>query len=243
MPHFGKKVVGAKEYDAAVRSEKGGGNVFGKRVRAAIPDDHPTNRAKRVTEHGPRVVSNVSGTGSDALSVDDLKRLLIGPTAENVTMFDNLYENELARPDGARPEALEVLLQAEISPRGAQRKHIIDDIRALLGAKTSTADTNANRALVQRERITRQRARMEQNAKLVDADKVKALKERQEALDALDEAGEDYDVSASADIQLQDIAKEQGIKLTETGGYKPSEPASPTDEEHGNRKGSKKGKK
>jgi hypothetical protein len=179
--HFGARVVGKDNYDKAVRENKGGGNVFGKRVRDSISEAGPVGEKKRNTEHGPLVVNmataqDTKGKVTDGVSVEQIKSIL----AENPTFFDSLYEAELARPEGARPDALEVFLQVEIGIKGAGREEIITEIRGLLGHKKVTAAQQADQNrlhLKQREEMAQ---RSEENALLQDADRARSLAKREE---------------------------------------------------------------
>src|SRR5687767_8515897 len=124
---FGSRVIGKDAFDKAVREEKGGAAVFGVRVRGAIREEGPISIAKRNTEHGVRVVEGASaqdekGKANESVSIDSLRNIL----AENPTFFDSLYEAELAREDGARPEALEIFIMVETGIKGAGRREIID---------------------------------------------------------------------------------------------------------------------
>lgn len=201
--HFGKKVVGETAYAKAVASEKGGAAIFGVRVRGAIPESGPTNIAKRVTEHGPRVVADASfqdadGKETDGVSIEDLKRIL----GENTTTFDSLYEAELAREDGARPEALAIFYEVERGTKGQMRADIMDQIKALLKQKQGEGERSAILADAQTKVYEAMQKRNEENAKLVDADKVKKLAERRENLDKLEEAGEEL-APASVEAQVK----------------------------------------
>jgi hypothetical protein len=234
MPQFGKRVTGQQAYDKAVREEKGGAAVFGVRVRGAIPADGPTNIAKRNTEHGPRVVSDVQfqdhrGDATDAVAVEDLKDIL----AENPTFFDSLYEAELAREDGAREEALEVFMEVERGIKGQGREDVMAQINTLLGRFRATAAGAADEAILRREQIKRQQERQAENALLVDAPRIKAMKEREENLAAVEKAeksrdkdGEKSVVTEDVNQQLNQLAEEMGIDRS-GGSYTPKESAKP----------------
>lgn len=224
MPQFGKRVVGEQEYAKAVRNEKGGAAVFGVRVRGAIPQDGPTNTAKRVTEHGPRVTSNATfqdanGKEVDAVAIDDLKDIL----AENPTTFDSLFEAELAREDGARPEALEVFLEVERGIKGAMRADVIDDIQRLLDQKQPLSALQADNANLRMRLQEEQSKRQEQNALLVDAPTIKAIRDRQENLDAIKKAGGSDVVDAfTTEGQMAALRGDEG-----TEKHQPTTPAKP----------------
>lgn len=192
MPHFGKKVVGESEYAKAVASEKGGAQVFGVRVRGAIPADGPTNIAKRATEHGPRVTSDASfqdaeGKETDGVAIDDLRNIL----AENPTTFDSLYEAELAREDGARPDALAIFYEVERGIKGQGRADILDEIKGLINEKQPLSQRAALDADLRIKQVENMKARQAENVQLVDAPRIKAMQEREENLAALKEAGVD----------------------------------------------------
>lgn len=230
MPPFGKRVVGNAAFDKALREEKGGAAVFGVRVRGAIREEGPISIAKRNTEHGVRVVADAKaqdekGNDAETVSIESLRNIL----AENPTFFDSLYEAELAREDGARPEALEIFIMVETGIKGAGRREIIDEIRTLLGVKSQQAAAVADEALLRQEQLKRQAKREEENRLLGDADRVKALKERQENIDAVKEgSGKDQLTTTPADTnrQLDSIAEEMGIDRTPKG-HVPTTPSKP----------------
>jgi hypothetical protein len=205
---FGKRVVGDDAYEKAVREEKGGAHVFGTRVRDAIPDGGPTNQAKRASEFGVRTTDGASfqdhtGKATDAVALDDLKNIL----AENPTFFDSLYEAELAREGGARPEALKVFQQIEIGIKGQGRRDVLDEINALLGEKSQQSAARANLATAQKRAFERQNERVARNSP------------------------DDGTENADTDRQVRAIADEAGLKLPqdvtrEAANFK-GEPAKP----------------
>lgn len=219
-PHFGAKVTGRDAYDRAVRENKGGGNVFGKRVRGSITEAGPVGEKKRATEHGALVVDGATaqdtkGKPSDGLAIDQIKNIL----TENPTFFDSLYEAELARPEGARPDALEVFLQFEIGIKGAGRREIIDEIRGLLGEKGVTAAQVAEEnklRLRQRDAIAE---RTEENAMLQEADRARSLARREEDLEVVRKArAKGSSARAGGDPLMMDsqrraTADEEGIDI------------------------------
>jgi hypothetical protein len=69
-PHFGSKVTDTATYEKAVREEKGGANVFGSRVRSSIPEDGPTNRAKRNSEFGPLTTAGAHASDTKGKPTD-----------------------------------------------------------------------------------------------------------------------------------------------------------------------------
>jgi hypothetical protein len=222
-PTFGSRVIGEDAYDKAVRTEKAGGNVFGARVVGAITGDGPIATAKRATEHGPLVVagaqqSDTKGAPSDSVSIDELRNIL----AENPTFLDSLYEAELAREDGPRPEALHIIREVERGIKGAARPEILREIAQLLG---ETAQVAAQRAdlnagfLKQREE---QAKREEENKALRDADRLKALRERQENLDAVEKAGGD-----PAEADAANAVMDTAAKARELGGVKAAQGGAP----------------
>lgn len=217
-PHFGPNVQGHENYDKAVRSEQGGGNVFGTRVRSAIPDSGPTNAAKRVSEFGVAVTQHAKGTDAqgnetDTVSIDDLRNIL----TENPTFFDSLYEAELAREDGPRPDALQIFYEVERGIKGQMRADVMQEIRGLLGQKAIDADARANQAAVQAQVQADIATRTEENKLLADADRVKALKDRAENVKAVKDAQESGDVGVqvgfTTEAQANRIASDAGITL------------------------------
>lgn len=218
-PHFGSRVSGHEAYDKAVREEKGGANVFGVRVRGAITGNGPVAEAKRATEHGVRVLdgaqfTNTKGEPADALSIEEIQKGL----TENPTFFDSWYEGELAREDGPRPEALRIFREVEKGIKGAGRREILDEIAALLGETSQTAARNADLGRAQREQVARQLQREDENRLLDDAGRVKALRERDDNLQALkdsdNESTKSQIVSSDVGTQVSQIADEQGLDLT-----------------------------
>ncbi len=230
-PHFGSRVVGEEAHDKALREEKGGANVFGVRVIGAITGSGPVAEAKRATEHGVRVVegghyTDTKGNDVDALSIEELQNGL----AENPTVFDSWYEGELAREDGPRPEALNIFREVEKGIKGAGRQEILKEIASLLGENSANAAQRADLAKAQREQLARQQERMEENVLLADADRVKALKERDENLNAVKDS---KNASTQSQIipldesrQVDAIAEEQGLDIG--GGAKSKSPSAPS---------------
>lgn len=220
-PHFGSRVSGNEAFDKAVREEKGGANVFGVRVRGAITGEGPVAQAKRATEHGVRVLdeatfTNTKGEETDALSIEELQNGL----AENPTVFDSWYEGELAREDGPRDEALHIFREVEKGIKGAGRREILDEIAALLGETAQTAGRNADLAAAQRQQIAEQQERERENLLLDDAPRIKALREREDNLNAVK-------ASQNEGTQSQLIPLDTGRQaeqiLAEQTGEKPGE--------------------
>lgn len=217
-PHFGSKVVGHEAFDKAVRTEQGGGNVFGTRVRSAIPENGPTNTAKRASEFGVNVTMGATGTNtkgeeSDSVSIDELRNIL----TENPTFFDSLYEAELAREDGPRDDALQIFYEVERGIKGQMRADVMQEIRNLLGQGAIDADARANEAAV---RVTQQREmqqRTEENRLLADADRVKGLAERADNVKAVKQAQKDGDVGVQVGLTTEEqesrIAAREGVTL------------------------------
>lgn len=172
MPTFGPRVSGAAAHAEAVRREKGGANVFGVRVRGAIPDDLKTsNAAKRAVEHGPRVTAgskftDEKGHEADAVSLESIQSILAG----NKETFDSLFEAELAREEGARADALHIFLAFETGPNGYRREDVISDIQTLLQIKTPASEVEAQRAelhaKIAAERAEREAANRPQTSRI-----------------------------------------------------------------------------
>lgn len=201
MTHFGSKVVGTAAYEKAVREEKGGANVFGTRVRASIPEDGPTNREKRQSEFGPLTTdgahaSDTKGKKTDSISIEELKDVL----AINPTFFDSLYEAELARADGARPEALSIFYEIERGIKGQMRQDVMNEIRTLLGEKGVTSAALAADARARGEAADAMAERTRENAQLVDAERIKSLRERADNLKIVQE--HDKQGTAASQIAL-----------------------------------------
>jgi hypothetical protein len=233
-PHFGSRVSGDEAYDKAVREEKGGGNVFGSRVVDSIKGDGPMAVAKRATEHGPRVVIDATQTDASGaegeVAIDDLRNML----AENPTTLDSLYEHELARADGPRPDALGIFREVERGIKGAGRAEILNEIAELLGERRVTAGQRAdlNRAL--REQDERMQERTAENALLDDAPRLKALREREDNLKEVQKATHEGTLSQlplDTRAQAEQIAKEEGLDVPGSSGASegevPQTPAKP----------------
>lgn len=229
-PHFGPNVVGHEAHQKALREEAGGANVFGTRVRSAIPDSGPTNSAKRNSEFGPAVVADVNVKEADAtLSIEDLKNAL----SENPTFFDSLYEAELARAEGARPEALGIFYEVERGIKGAMRPDVMAEIRGLLGQKGIDAEALAERARLHKENIDAAQERTRENALLDQAPRLKALRERAENLKFVEEQGEGTTgqiIPVDQNAQIAQAARDQGVNIGvgEAQGVVGTEPAKPT---------------
>jgi hypothetical protein len=198
-PHFGSKVTDTATYEKAVREEKGGANVFGSRVRSSIPEDGPTNRAKRNSEFGPLTTagahaSDTKGKPTDSVSIDELKDVL----AINPTFFDSLYEAELARAEGARPEALGIFYEIERGIKGQMRGDVMQEIRTLMGEKGVDSAALASEARARGQAADDMARRNDENALLIDADRIKNLRERADNLKAL----KDHDKSGVAASQV-----------------------------------------
>jgi hypothetical protein len=237
--HFGPNVIGHEAHEKALREEKGGANVFGTRVRDQIPDSGPTNIAKRVSSFGPAVTafahgSDTKGEPNESLEIDDLRNVL----TENPTFLDSLFEAELGRSDGARPDALAIFYEFERGIKGAMREDVMADIRALLGQKGIDADARANLARAQVTAIEEQQARNEENVKLGDAPRIKALREREENLKFIEENGSESGkaqvISSDQNRQVQDIADRDGLDLGQqsSGGVVGRVPAKPNGDVH-----------
>lgn len=249
-PHFGNKVVGNDAYDKAVREEAGGASTFGVRVRGAIPADSITNIAKRNTEHGPRVVmgatfQDTKGKETDAVAIDDIRNIL----AENPTFWDSLYEAELAREDGARPEALDIFYEVERGIKGQGRQDIMDEIDALLKTKRPASARAADLNKLHLRQIEKQIKRQELNDSLLGLETAESLVELEESKATLKKAGIDLkDHTASVDQQLNTIADSEGIErgeepYTPTGRAKPEGNTNVESQQPGERLGVPKGRK
>lgn len=182
---FGKRVVGEKAHAEAVKKAAGGAEVFGKRVLGSIPEPNSELVAKRNSEFGPRTTgdakeSNTKGEDT-TISVEEIENVL----TENPTFFDSLYENELALSSGPRKAALQVFALVEQGIMGAGRKHVLDEISALLGNTHITNQLKGAHVEAQQEQLRQQEERNEENKLLRDAPRVKALKERSENIEAV----------------------------------------------------------
>jgi hypothetical protein len=181
-PNFGERVTGREAFLNAVRNEQGGAEVFGTRVRGAIPDS-PSHGAKRASEFGARVTrhaesSDREGNKTDAVSTDEIRNIL----AENPTFFDQLYELELARADGPREEALRIFLVHEQGIKGQGRQDILGEINSMLGVATTESQTTAQRQEGIVNTYDAMQKRTQENLQLRDADRLRSLRRRDEDL-------------------------------------------------------------
>jgi hypothetical protein len=216
-PHFGSKVTGHEAYEQAVRNEVGGGNVFGVRVRGAINGSGPTNDAKRVSEFGVGVVqhaqaSDEEGNTGDTVSIESLRNIL----AENPTFLDSLYEAELAREEGPRPEALGIIYEVERGIKGQMRPDVMNEIKSLMGQGQIDADQLANQIAVRAQAQEEMLKRTEENRLLADAPRIAALRDRANDLKTVKEAqdsGVATQVGFTTEAQEQRIATEQGVSM------------------------------
>ena len=127
----GPRVIGAAAFAEQQKNQKAGVDKFGPRVRGqGTAQTAPVSRSP--------VGTRVNSPEPESVSVEELARIL----GENSTFFESLYENELARTDGARPEALLVFLAVEKTTQ--QRPDVIQEITELLEAKGISAGTLNN---------------------------------------------------------------------------------------------------
>lgn len=210
---FGKRVVGEQAHAEAVKKAAGGAEVFGKRVLGSIPEPNIELIAKRNSEFGPRTTGDAHASDpagkEGTISVEDLESVL----DENPTFFDSLYENELALSSGPRKAALQVFALVEQGIKGAGRKHVLDEISALLGNTQITNQLKGAHVEAQQEQIRQAEERNEENKLLRDAPRVRALKQRDEDITAVRSAknrGTANQLVAS-DVDSQ-VAKIQGDK-------------------------------
>jgi hypothetical protein len=236
MTHFGSKVVGTAAYEKAVREEKGGANVFGTRVRSSIPEDGPTNREKRQSEFGPLTTdgahaSDTKGKKTDSISIEELKDVL----AINPTFFDSLYEAELARADGARPEALSIFYEIERGIKGQMRADVMNEIKTLLGEKGVTSAALAADARARGEAADAMAERTRENAQLVDAERIKSLRERADNLKVVKEHDKDGTATSQIALDTQSQADARNAHRSERAetatGTVSAEPGGPVHEE------------
>lgn len=104
MPPFGHRVIGKAAFAAASAAELSGAHKFGPRVRGA---------SAPATSAIPTLKSPAGKRVQDAdrsIALDELEGVLAG----NSRMIDDLFEVELARPDGARPAALAIFRNAAL---------------------------------------------------------------------------------------------------------------------------------
>jgi hypothetical protein len=179
---FGERVIGHEAAAAALAAQKGGAEVFGKRVVNAIPEPTSFELAKRSSQFGAAVIDGAHESDTKgkpgSVSVEDLENIL----DENPTFFDSLYEAELARKEGPRTAALEVFLNVEYGIKGAGRQSIIAEINGMLGKTGITAKQAANELTARGKELRERQTRMDENASLQDAERVRVLRERDDNL-------------------------------------------------------------
>lgn len=221
---FGSRVVGEEAAARAIEQAKGGGEVFGKRVRDDIPEPSTLDLAKKNSEFGARVIGGASEQNQKgqhgSVSVEDIDNIL----EENPTFFDNLYEGELARADGPRKAALEIFAVRENGIKGEGRPSVLAEINRLLGKNAATNKVRADNFRAHSQLIEDQRVRGEENAQLQDADRVKALREREDNLDVLKKSSrkgtQSQIVSADTETQLRQIGEQKGLDVDGTKAAK-----------------------
>jgi hypothetical protein len=213
---FGKRVVGEQAHAEAVKKAAGGAEVFGKRVLGSIPEPNVELIAKRNSEFGPRTTAHAQESDAQGenttISVEEIENIL----TENPTFFDSLYENELALPSGPRKAALQVFMLVEQGIKGAGRRHVLDEINALLGNTHITNQLRGANVEAQQEQLRQQEERNEENKLLRDAPRVKALKERAENVEAVRSASksrstQDQLVSSDVDHQVDALVGDKKI--------------------------------
>ena len=216
---FGKRVVGEEAHAAAVKKAAGGAEVFGKRVLGSIPEPNVELVAKRNSEFGPRTTGGAQESDTKGenttISIDEIENVL----TENPTFFDSLYENELALPSGPRKAALQIFALVEQGIKGAGRKHVLDEISALLGNTHINNQLKAANVEAQQEQARAQEQRNEENKLLRDAPRVKALKERNENIEAVraqakkaEKDGDDGLTSSDTQHQIDKIASTKKVE-------------------------------
>lgn len=229
---FGSRVVGEKAAAEAMAAQKGGADVFGKRVLNSVSIPTSEAVAKAQSQFGAHVIGGAHASDtkgkSGSVSVEDLENLL----DENPTFFDSLYEAELSRKEGARVAALRIFLNVEYGIKGAGRQSIIQEIRGMLGENSVTARQSANDLLASAKSLEAREERMKENELLQDAGRIKSLKERDDNLKALDKSDRKStseqvgEGSANTDTQKRAIAGKEGLDLGDPS--KPGEPILPS---------------
>jgi hypothetical protein len=228
---FGERVIGHEAAQASLAAQKGGADVFGKRVANAIPEPTAFQLAKKSSQFGAAVVGDAhqsDGKGKPgSISVEDLQKVLDA----NPTFFDSLYEGELARKEGPRASALEVFLLSEYGISGQGRSSVIDEINGMLGKTAVSAKQLANDHAARVKELDARQTRMDENALLGDAERVRSLRQRDENLSYLKEHGsksakEQLEAGAgdpSSDNQRRAIADKEGLDI----GQDPSQRGDP----------------
>ena len=235
---FGARIIGHEAHEQAVREQEGGAHVFGTRVRNAIKGEGPVSQAKRASEFGPRTTefahgSDTEGNPSDGLSVEQLRDLL----AENPTFFDSLYEVELARSGGARPDALGIFYEVERGIKGQGRQEVMSEIKGLMGQKEVDGRAEGNLVKATAQAMKEQAKREAENLELDDLPRLKALAEREQNLKIVRDSDQVKAVGLTQEQQVARIAKDQHLTLpgdesaVSATGKVPAKPDGPTNPE------------
>lgn len=211
---FGSRIIGHEAHEKVVREQAGGAHVFGTRVRGAITGSGPVAEAKRNSEFGPRTTqfaqgSDTEGKPGEGLSIEQLRNTL----AENPTFFDSLYEVELAREDGARPDALAIFYEVERGIKGQGRQEVMQEIKALMGQKGVDAEAAGNLVVAQTQQMDAQAQREAENKLLDDAPRLQALADRARNLKLVQENPQTSGVGLTTESQVAKIAGDSGKPL------------------------------
>jgi len=120
MPYFGHRVIGKEAAAREAAAEAIGANYFGPRVTSKSAAAPP-----RRTESGavarPANAATAQRRPAEGLSVEEIERSL----EQNPLLAEPFYEQELARPGGARLAAL-VLLRDAFPVDAGERSEIED---------------------------------------------------------------------------------------------------------------------
>lgn len=230
---FGERVIGHEAAAASLAAQKGGADVFGKRVVSSIPEPTAFALAKKSSQFGAAVIDGAHESDTKgkpgSISVDDLAKVLDA----NPTFFDSLYEGELARKEGPRAAALEVLLLSEYGIHGQGRSSVIDEINGMLGKTAISAKQLANEHTARVKEIAARQVRQEENVLLHDAGRVRALKLRDDDLNALKGSKNKTTLDqidgtdVSSENQRRAIANKEGLDIGQKGVETPGEPILP----------------
>lgn len=122
MPHFGKRVIGEKAYNLEAAKAARGATHFGHRV------------VGKITEAGEPDAGGDDGKGKgkepQGISVAKIETLL----GENPALLDQLFADELQRPEGARKTALRLFLKVETA-KESPRVGYVDHLHELIEGK------------------------------------------------------------------------------------------------------------
>jgi len=125
--YFGRGVIGDEQYKKEQEAVAEGSSVFGPGV-LGLQAEAVNKAGPGVTGQAGQVAEPPKGPEVPRLSIKELEAAL----EENPALVDTFLEAELARPDGVRKGALEVIEIAESFRDGGAREEVLAKIAAAL---------------------------------------------------------------------------------------------------------------